>query len=52
MNSILIAKLKPLIEEGWSKDRMEEYEDVVADEIEKFVKEKESFFELPTNKRL
>ena len=50
-SSSLISKLKTLIEEGGSKDIIEEYEDVVAEEIEKFVKE-ESFYELPTNEIL
>ena len=51
MSLSLISKLKTLIEEGGSKDRIEGYEDVIEEEIEKYVKEK-SFYELPTNEVL
>ena len=51
MSRSLISKLKTLIEESGSKERIEAYEDVVAEEIEKYVKE-EKFYELQTNKIL
>ena len=51
MSLSLISKLKTLVEEGGSKKKIEAYEDVVVEEIEKYVKE-ESFYELPTNEIL
>ena len=48
MSLSLISKLKTLVEESGSKEIMEGYEDVISEEIEKYVKE-EKFYELPTN---
>ena len=39
MSLSLISKLKTLVEEGGSKKKIEVCEDVVAEEIEKYVKE-------------
>ena len=50
-SSSLISKLKNLIEANGSKRKIEGYEDVVVDEIEKYAKE-ESFYELPTKEIL
>ena len=48
MSLSLISKLKTLVEEGVSKERIEVCEDAVAEEIEKYIKE-DNFYELPTN---
>ena len=48
MSRSLVSKLKTLIEEGGSKERVEGYEDVIIDEIEEYVK-KDDFYSLPTN---
>ena len=47
----MISKLKTLVEEGVSKERIEVCEDAVAEDIEKYVKE-DIFYELPINKIL
>ena len=39
MSLNLISKLKTLIEKGGNKDRIGAYEDVIADEIEEYIKE-------------
>ena len=44
----MISRLKDLTEKGLVNDEVEELEDIIAEEIEKHVKE-ESFYELPTN---
>ena len=51
MSLSFISQLKTLVENGRNKDGIEEYEDVVAERIEKFAKE-ELFYELPTNELL
>ena len=51
MSLVLISKLRNLIEEGGSKKKVAAYEDVIVEEIEKYVKE-ESFYELPTKEIL
>ena len=48
MSVVLITKLKTLIDEGGSIDRIETLEDVIIEEIEEYIKE-ESFYKLPTN---
>ena len=51
MSFSTITELKTLIEKGKRTKKVEACEDVVAEEIEKYVKE-DSFYELPTNEIL
>ena len=51
MSKSLIAQLKTLIERKCNKEEYEEHEDLIIEEIGKFIDE-EKFYELPTNEIL
>ena len=51
MSQRLISKLKTLLEEGGSKERVTSYENIIIDQIEEYVK-KDDFYSLPTNEIL
>ena len=51
MSKELIPKLKTLLNEGGSKEKIEGFEEVIGEEIEEYVEE-ELFYELPTKEIL
>ena len=51
MSRKLISKLTALLNEGGNKDRIEEFEEIIIDELDDYV-ERKLLFELPTNEIL